>query len=119
MLLGPRKGLWGRLQEPGPALPGKWGFGGWESPLLSRRERGAAKGGDPETGSQALEGPMCVCTHMYICMCVHFVYVCVVRVHVNVCVQVRAGTSWFRAPSLHSAFLPAASAQWARVSWQP
>lgn len=68
-------------RNPGLLFPGSGVLGAGSLPfLLSTRERGAAKGGDPETGSQALEGP--VCAHMYICMCVHFVYV-----HVNVCVQ--------------------------------
>lgn len=49
----------------------------WECPfifLLSRRA--AAKGGDPETGSQAFEGPVGVCVRAQACM--------YVRVHVLV-----------------------------------
>ena len=34
----------------------------WECPLIFLLSgRGAAKGGDSETGSQAFEGPVCVC----------------------------------------------------------
>ena len=69
----------------------------WECPLIFLLSgRGAAKGGDSETGSQAFEGPVCVCARMYV-----RVHVLVAHVYdmsacrcVCKCVQALAGSEF-------------------------